>query len=306
MEKKSLTALVSAFSRAYHAKHNQVKIFDDPIAIQLLTDQEYEQIAFNMSQAVTFFRPSFVGSQEQALREVVDYQLSPSPLGRAAFAEQSLAVAAGLGAEQYLIFASGYDTFAYRQPEWAEKLRIFEIDHPVTAADKERRVSALPLAKPANLHCIAADFLEADWTSRLAACPAFDPERISFSSLLGISYYLPKQAFKQLLSSIARRVPSGSSFVFDYPDELTLTPEAGERAQKQVMMAMRAGEPMQAGYSYAELEQLLEEANLLIYQHLTPSEITRELFQAYNESQPDHKITAFDNVNYCLAVKSSR
>ncbi|WP_410511455.1 class I SAM-dependent methyltransferase [Paenibacillus sp. BR2-3] len=303
MENKSLTALVSAFSRAYHAEHNQFKIFDDQLAIQLLTDEEYENIASNMSLAIAFFEPEFVGSQEQALRKIVDHQLSPTPLGRAAFAEQALAVAATLGARQYLIFAAGYDTFAYRQPKWATKLQIFEIDHPATAADKRRRVSALHYDAPSNLHCISADFGEPDWPSRVLACPAFDPSLISFSSLLGISYYLPKDVFKHFLSAIASLLPSGSSIVFDYPDEQTFTSQAGERAQKQVMMAAQAGEPMQASYSYSELEQMLEEANLLIYQHLTPAEITEQLFQAYNDSQPEHKITAFDNVNYCLAVK---
>ncbi|OAB41701.1 class I SAM-dependent methyltransferase [Paenibacillus glacialis] len=303
MENKSLTALVSAFSRAYHAQQNQIKIFDDQLARQLITDEEFKNISSNMSQAIAFFQPEFVGSQEQALREIVDHQLSPSPLGRAAFAEQTLEVAATLSARQYLIFAAGYDTFAYRQPKWATNLQIFEIDHPATAADKRRRVSALQLDVPSNIHYISADFREPDWQSSVLACPAFDPSLISFSSLLGISYYLSKDVFKHLLSAIASLVPSGSSIVFDYPDEQTFTSQAGERAQKQVMMAARAGEPMQASYSYSELEEMLEEVNLLIYQHLTPAEITEELFKTYNDSQPSYKIKAFDNVNYCLAVK---
>lgn len=303
MENNSLTALVSAFSRAYHAEHNHIKIFNDTLARQLLTDAEYENISRNMSQAIAFFHPNFVGSKEQALRKIVDHQLSPSPLGRAAFAEQALAVAAALGARQYLIFAAGYDSFAYRQPKWAAELQIFEIDHPATASDKRSRLSALHTDAPSNLHCISADFRESDWQSHVLACPAFDPTLISFSSLLGISYYLPKDVFKHFLSTIASLVPSGSSIVFDYPDEHTLTSQAGDRVLKQVMLAARAGEPMQASYSYSELEQMLEEVNLLIYQHLTPAEITEQLFQAYNESQPAHKITAFDHVNYCLVVK---
>lgn len=303
MENKSLTALVSAFSRAYHAEQNGIKIFDDVLARQLLTDEEYENIANNMSQAIAFFQPEFVGSLEQALRRIVDHQLSPSPLGRAAFAEQALALAATLGARQYLIFAAGYDTFAYRQPKWATTLQIFEIDHPATAADKRKRISSLHMDTPSNMHCISADFRVQNWQNHVLASPSFDPSLMSFSSLLGISYYLPKDVFKHFLSTIASLLPSGSSIVFDYPDEHTFTSQAGERAQKQVMMAAQAGEPMQASYSYSELEQMLEEANLLIYQHLTPAEITRQLFQTYNDSQPAHKITAFDNVNYCLAVK---
>lgn len=303
MNNKSLTALVSAFARAYHAESNRIKIFDDSLARRLLTDQEYDNIAANMSQAIAFFHPSFAGSREQALRAIVDHNLSPTPLGRAAFAEQALSTAVSLGTGQYLIFAAGYDTFAYRQPNWARHVNIFEIDHPATADDKLRRMKALHPDAPSNLHYVAADFREPGWHLGLQAKPAFDPKRITFSSLLGISYYLPKDAFKRLLSAIASIVPSGSSFVFDYPDELTFTASAGERARKQVMMAAQAGEPMIASYSYSELEQMLEEEGLLIYQHLTPREITDHLFQAYNDSRPDRKITAFDNVNYCLAVK---
>lgn len=303
MSNKSFTALVSAFSRAYHAEHNQIKIFDDRLARELLTGEEYSNISSNMSQGIAFFLPGFTGSLEEGLRAIVDHQLSPSPLGRAAFAEQALKNAAALGAGQYLIFAAGYDTFAYRQPDWAAPLQIFEIDHPATGEDKQRRVSALHLEDLSNVHYIPADFREPGWQSRVLACPAFDPNLLSFSSLLGISYYLPKAAFKQLLSAIAMLLPSGSSIVFDYPDELTFTPQAGERTQKQVLLAAQAGEPMQASYSYQELEQLLDELELLIYQHLTPAEITGQLFRAYNDNQPLHPITAFDNVNYCLAVK---
>ncbi len=303
MKNKSITALVSAFARAYHAEHNQIKIFDDRLARELLTNDEYANISSNMSKGITFFLPEFTGTQEECLREIVDWQLSPSPLGRAAFAEQALKNAVTLGAKQYLIFAAGYDTFAYRQPDFADNLQIFEIDHPATAEDKQRRISSLHWNVPSNVHYIPADFLDPEWQKGVLACPAYDRNQISFSSLLGISYYLTKDSFKQLLSAIVMLLPSGSSIVFDYPDELTFTPQAGERTQKQLMMAAQAGEPMQASYSYRELEQMLEELNLLIYQHLTPAEITGQLFQEYNDSQLAHPITAFDNVNYCLVVK---
>lgn len=76
MEQKSLTALISAFSRAYHALNNEVTIFNDSLARDLLTDEEFNQIAKNMSNGIGFFNPSFVGEPEQALRWVVDNQLN--------------------------------------------------------------------------------------------------------------------------------------------------------------------------------------------------------------------------------------
>ena len=151
MEQKSLTALISAFSRAYHALNNEVTIFNDSLARDLLTDEEFNQIAKNMSNGIGFFNPSFVGEPEQALRWVVDNQLSPSPLGRAAFAEKSLEWAVRTGTEQYLIWGAGYDTFAYRQPLWAKALQIFEVDHPATARDKQERLKSAGIVIPDNI-----------------------------------------------------------------------------------------------------------------------------------------------------------
>lgn len=303
MKSRSMTALVSAFARAYHAESDGVKIFDDTLARQLLTKAEYDGISFNMSENITVFEPGFAGTREEALRLIVDRQLSPTPLGRSAFAEDALEAAVALGAKQCLLFAAGYDTFAYRQPEWSKDLAIFEIDHPATAADKQQRLLTLERNTPANLLALAADFNEADWSQVLLECPVFDRNKLSFGSLLGISYYLTPERFKSLLESIASIMPSGSSLVFDYPDEHTLTEAAGPRARRQVLMAAHAGEPFLASYSYTKLERLLEETGWLIYRHLVPDEITNELFGNYNRSHPEHPITAFDNVNYCLAVK---
>lgn len=300
MEQKSMTALVSAFSRAYHSMNNKEKVFDDYLAKDILTQNEYEKIASNMSKGINFFNPSFEGTQDEALRWIVDNQLSPTPLGRGAFTEFLLKNAIQNGAKQYLIFAAGYDTFAYRQPDWASKIKIFEIDHPATGADKQKRIKS---EKPANLNYVSADFTKNNWQSNLLDCIEFDKSKISFCSLLGISYYLSKQVFAETINRISGLIPKGSSVVFDYNDENTYTDKAGERAKKQVAMAVVANEKMLASYSYRELEKLLDDNNFLIYEHLTPDEITDQYFKKYNQANPEHPITAFDNVNYCLAVK---
>lgn len=303
MEQKSMTALISAFSRAYHSMQNTVKVFDDFLAKDLLTQNEYELIAGNMSKGIKFFNPTFEGTSLEALRWIADNQLSPSPLGRAAFAEKALENAVKIGAGQYLIFAAGYDTFAYRQPAWAANLQIFELDRPATGADKQMRIQSVIAEKPSNLHYISADFTEKTWEGNLIECPQFERGKISFCSLLGISYYLTRQNFVHVINAISNNVPKGSSIIFDYPDEDTYTSKAGERVKKQLALAGAANENMQASYSYSELEKLLADSNFLIYEHLTPEEITEQYFKKYNQSNPEHAITAFDNVNYCLAVK---
>ncbi|MCX7710843.1 MAG: class I SAM-dependent methyltransferase [Clostridia bacterium] len=303
MEQKSMTALVSAFSRAYHSIQNSVKVFDDYLAKDILSQSEYEQIASSMSKGIKFFNPSFEGTDDEALRWIVDNQLSPSPLGRAAFAERSLEDAVKIGAKQYLIFAAGYDTFAYRQPDWASGIQIFELDHMTTAYDKQKRVQSVISGMPINLHCIPVDFTEDTWERNLTGYSEFDQNKISFCSLLGISYYLTKQNFTQLMNTISEIVPKGSSIVFDYPDEKTYTPEAGDRVKKQIAMASAANEKMFSSYSYSEMEKLLTDSSFVICEHLTPDEITEKYFKTFNQSNPKHPITAFDNVNYCLAMK---
>ncbi len=59
---------------------------------------------------------------------------------------------------------------------------------------------------------------------------------------------------------------------------------------------------MLAGYSYEKIEKLLESHGFLIYEHLTPDEMTEQYFKLYNLANPEHRMTAFDNTNYCLAV----
>lgn len=303
MEQKSMTALVSAFSRAYHSQNNEVKIFNDSIAKQLLTDEEYAQIAKSMSDGIGFFNPTFAGGADQALRWIVDNQLSPSPLGRAAFAEKSLERAVYIGAKQYLIFGAGYDTFAYRQPIWAKNLKIFEIDHPATAIDKRDRLKNANLVIPDLVYYVEADFTKENWQESLLKCKMFDNDKISFCTILGVTYYLSKKTFEDFIAVVRDLLPKGSSILFDYPDENHFTSKAGERAKKQSMLAGAASEKMLAGYSYNDMEKLLSAYDFLIYEYLTPPEMNDQYFEAYNKANPSHRMTAFDNVNYCLAVR---
>lgn len=112
MKETNMTALVSAFARAYHARADGPKVFDDPMTESLLAPGEFEKIFRSMSAGIQFFNSAFQGSPDEALRWIVGHQLAPTPLARASFAETALENAVRLGARQYLILGAGYDTFA--------------------------------------------------------------------------------------------------------------------------------------------------------------------------------------------------
>ena len=62
-------------------------------------------------------------------------------------------------------------------------------------------------------------------------------------------------------------------------------------------MAAAGGEPMKSCFDDAHLEELLGKYNFLIYEILTPDDIHEKYFR----DRTDY-LTAFENINYALAV----
>ena len=53
---KNMTALISAFSRIYHTKNSNIKIYNDIYGEKLITEKEYNQISKNMQNGIPIFR----------------------------------------------------------------------------------------------------------------------------------------------------------------------------------------------------------------------------------------------------------
>jgi len=299
----SMTALVSCFSRAYHANNNEFKIFNDSLAIDFLKEEDYLGISNNMKKGIGFFNPSFDGNENEALKWIVNNQLSPTPLGRGVFAEDGLENAIKIGARQYLILGAGMDTFAFRQPNFTNELTIFEVDHPNTQSFKRKRIEELGWEIPENLNFITADFTKDTWADSLVNFDHFSSSKITYCTLLGLLYYLSEDDFIKFISKLHDLLPYGSSIVFDYPDKDTFTKKASPRVQKQVAMANLSGEKMLSSYSYEDMENILSDCGFLIYEHLLPKDINTRYFEKYNNLNKKKKIFPFENVNYCLAVK---
>lgn len=288
----NMTAKVSCFARTYHHKNNSTHIFDDNMAEVLLGD-DYRQIAANMTEGLSFFFPDFDGTKEEGLRLIVDKQLSPSVLGRAAYCESKLTDEAGNGCTQYVIFASGYDTFALRNTD--DSLLVFELDLPELLEDKLKRIEKAGAESQAVY--VPCNLAEADWQDKLNRT-VYNRNQKSFASLLGISYYLSKEEFERLLKSISEIVAGGSVICFDYPS----VDESRETKTNQ-KLASGAGEQMKALYSYQELKMLLKNCGFELSEHLNDEEMTKQYFERYNISNPSHEMSAPVGVGYVLAVK---
>lgn len=288
----NMTAKVSCFARAYHYKNNSIRIFTDDIAEKLL-GEDYHQIAKSMSDGIDFFCPGFEGTREEGLRLILDRQLSPSVLGRSVFCESKLAYAITNGYKQYLVFAAGYDTYALRNKDSA--IKVYELDYPELLKDKAELIKKANLkASAVNVPCDLADL---EWKNELLTV-GYDKDKKAFGSLLGISYYLKKVEFEQLVMSISEIMSEGSAICFDYPS----VDESAETRKTQ-MLTSEAGEQMKAVYSYKEIGMVLDKHGFKIEEHLDENDMTYRYFREYNQANPMHQMNAPVGVGYVYAVK---
>ena len=288
--KNNMTALVSCFARYYHTVNSNIKIYNDTLAHAILTKSEIENISKNMMKGIKFFNPYY--DEDDSLKWVVNNILAPSILARSIFNEKHLLNEIRLGLKQYLILGSGYDTSGYKI---SDKVSVYELDKKEMIEDKVKRVKNANI-NTENINYISCDF-NSNWIENLLKS-SFDKNKKTFCSLLGLSYYLDKEIFKQTISILSKNIPAGSVIVFDYPSNI----ETKKEIINQVL-AKEAGEEMKSKYSYKDIEAIAQTSNILIYEHLNYQDINDTFFYDYNTLNPSNKILAPKGVAYCLLVK---
>lgn len=288
--KNNMTALVSCFARYYHTVNSNIKIYNDTLAHAILTKSEIENISKNMMEGIKFFNPNYDG--DDSLKWVVNNILAPSVLARSIFNEKNLLNEIRLGLKQYLILGSGYDTSGYKI---SDKVSVYELDKKEIIEDKVKRVKNANI-NTKNINYISCDF-NSNWIENLLKS-SFDKNKKTFCSLLGLSYYLDKEIFKQTISILSKNIPAGSVIVFDYPSNIETKKEIINQA-----LAKEAGEEVKSKYSYKDIEAIAQTSNILIYEHLNYQDINDTFFNDYNTLNPSNKILTPKGVAYCLLVK---
>lgn len=133
---------------------------------------------------------------------------------RSRFAEDALHDAVANGITQYILLGAGFDTFAYRQPDWARALTVIEVDQPASQAEKRGMLRRAKIDAPDNLRYAEIDFEQetlADGLRRSGV--AFDVR--TFFSWLGVTMYLTREAIDATLATVAS-FPRGSQIVLTF------------------------------------------------------------------------------------------
>jgi methyltransferase (TIGR00027 family) len=237
------TAFGTLYMRVVHQLLDaQPLILLDPPAMTLLGEDKVKEIKKNHKHHRTL--------EARALRTHV--------VLRSRFAEDRLAEAVERGVTQYVILGAGFDTFAFRQPEWARNLKIFEIDQPASQAQKHSRLADAGMAIPSNLHFVEIDFERESLHDGLSRHEVSMTEP-TFFSWLGVTMYLQEEATDAVLKTIAQ-FPSKSEVVFTFtqpPDSLS-----GVESKFHSMLSKvvnNSGEPFVSFFTPDAIENKLRE-----------------------------------------------
>jgi methyltransferase (TIGR00027 family) len=253
------TAVRTALWRALHVQADAPPhVFEDEVGLKLVAPDDDWRDRPDMSPFTKPFRAAIL-ARARYIEDLVEEQVSR-------------------GVGQYVLLGAGLDSFAQRRPEFASRLRIFELDQPESQAWKRERLVATGLGIAGNLELVPVDFEAGDdWLSRLVAS-GFDVQRPAVIASTGVSMYLTRDAVMATLRRIAAFVP-GSIFVMSFlcPIEM-LDPEIRIGVERAAAGARASGTPWISFFKPDEIMALATEAGFQKVQHVSASALAERYF----------------------------
>ena len=271
--KASMTSMGVAILRAVHqlVDHNP-KVLEDPVIVKLLDTHITERI---MEHPAVY----------QSLPAV---KLRSHVLLRSRYAEDCLQRAYDRGIRQYLILGAGLDTFAYRQGNNTAALKIFEVDHPATQAQKISDLHKAGIDIPSNLRFVPIDFESSTLAIGLQKSD-LDFHQPAFISWLGVTMYLTMDAIDGVFSFVTSLAP-GTEIVFTFA-------QPQKEPSYFALQSAQAGEPWLSYFTIGELTEKLKSHGFSEISFLSPDE-ARSLYFARRTDGLDN----IDKVNIARAI----
>lgn len=185
------------------------------------------------------------------------------------------------GLDQIVILGAGFDTRAYRIPEIAA-LPVFEVDHPVTQAEKQAALRKVSAPLPVKHRFVGVDFETDDLGERLRTAGYRKDARTLFV-WQGVSMYLTATGIDRTLAFVAEHSAKGSVVVFDYFDAREM--ESGEAAMIRFFTGMM-GEKVTFGIAQNEIVQFLEARGFTGVRNAHGAEMARPYLLGANARRP--------------------
>ena len=204
-------------------------------------------------------------------------------------AEDRLREALDRGVRQVLILGAGLDTLAFRQPDWARELRIFEIDHPSSQLAKRLRLEAAGIDVPASVGFVPVD-LDVDAIDERLVDAGYDVPTPTFISCLGVLPYLEPAPVDAVFRFAARLAPSSEIVA-------TFARPSASGFDRLAERAARAGETWKSRFQPAQLEAHLSACGFSVVSFILPEEAQERYFKDRRDG-----LRASGHVNTVMAV----
>ncbi len=196
------------------------------------------------------------------------------------------------GLDQLVILGAGYDTRAYRI-EGLNKIRVFEVDHPVTQAVKTKKVIQIFGHLPEHVVYIPVDFESEALGQRLLE-NGYDKSQKTLFIMEGLVMYLPPRAVDEALSFMARTSGKGSSVIFDYYLRSLVDGTSELEAAKNIRNFVdQQGEPLQFGIEEGTVEAFLAKRGFSRIRNVTSENYKKLYFQGVNKDRAVCSLLSF-------------
>lgn len=241
----SITALGVAMFRAIASAPGSRWDVDDPVAKDLLP------FPFSLGRALGSRRLT------QPIARVLSMGLLDHVALRTVAIDRELREALAAGARQLVILGAGLDARAWRMRELADAT-VFEVDVASTQAIKRARLEQRP-ASAREVRFVTVDFGKGELDAKLAAS-GHDPARTTAWIWEGVTPYLPRDAVRATLSTIASRSAVASTLIVSYatPEQVRV-PAPLVRGPVRRAFAL-LGEPLVGALETADLHALVRAA----------------------------------------------
>jgi len=235
--KFSKTAQFMALFRALEtARPAGRRLFSDPLAAGFLDPSLRRLVRWSASPPVSWFIRAFIDRFWPGART--------SGVARTRLIDDWVADAAASGARQVVLLGAGFDSRAWRLPA-LEGLRVFEVDHPATAAEKRARMAGSG-DDPSRVTSVALDLDRASLGDHLTSA-GFDPTKVTMVVWEGVTNYLNDAAVDAVLAW-AGTLAAGSRLIFTYVHRGVLSEPTRFAGAPRILLAVAsAGEPWTYG-----------------------------------------------------------
>lgn len=263
-EKPSKTAELVAAVRAAHTRTVKLPIFTDEFAKYLIGT------VWRTISGSDFLTWLVLDVQLKVIKPIII-----AIFVRARFCEDLVQEAIESGIDQYVILGAGYDSFGMRRTDLNTRVTVFEVDQLATQTVKLQRMEHRGISNPTNVRYVAVDFNKDDMFERLIES-GYDKSKPTVFSWFGVTYYLPTSTLKQMLNQISTTCAPGSSILFDFQYQFSVTPKEWRHAQiKMCEFVEKKGEPMMTRFGTGAIEEFVQECGFTTVDTLTSSEVNQ-------------------------------